>query len=131
MMQYLAIDYGTRKSGLAYCVEWFSFAWKTIKSHDLLREVRTAIDQKNIQAIVVGMPYNIDGSMSSHGRRVWTVVKYLKKNINLPIVTHDERLTTSEARISFAESGYDGDIDAESARLILQDYLESIEKRDL
>ena len=69
------------------------------------------------------MPYNIDGTLSKHGRRVEKFVESIKTFTALPIITHDERLTTSEARIGFAESGYDGDIDAESARLILEDYL--------
>lgn len=69
------------------------------------------------------MPYNIDGSISKHGRRVEKFIHSIKEVTPLPIIPHDERLTTSEARIGFAESGYDGDIDAESARLILEDYL--------
>ncbi len=51
-------------------------------------------------------------------------VKKLQKEITIPIVYHDERLTTSEALMGFDEDGItDGDIDAEAARLILVDYL--------
>lgn len=39
------------------------------------------------------------------------------------IILHDERLTTSEARLAGVE-----DIDAESARLILEDYINEGEK---
>lgn len=74
------------------------------------------------------MPYNIDGSMSKHGKRVEQFAKELEKKIQLPIHLHDERLTSSEARIAFDETGFDGDVDIESARLILEDFLESEKK---
>lgn len=70
------------------------------------------------------MPYNIDGSISKHGKRVSEFVKRLEKIINIPIILHDERLTTSEALLGFDEDGITGgDVDAEAARLILVDFL--------
>ena len=72
------------------------------------------------------MPYNIDGTMSKHGRRVQEFVKKLEAIIEIPIVLHDERLSTSEARLAFDEDGEDGDIDSEAARLILIDYLKTL-----
>lgn len=66
------------------------------------------------------MPYNIDGTLSRHGQRVLEFQKKLQNHFPLlEIITHDERLTTSEAELSWAQ-----DIDAESARLILEDYLD-------
>jgi RNase H-fold protein (predicted Holliday junction resolvase) len=72
------------------------------------------------------MPYNIDGSMSQHGKRVLKYVEQMKTLTSLPIYTHDERLTSSAASISFEEDGIDGDIDTEAARLILISYIESM-----
>ena len=69
------------------------------------------------------MPYHIDGSMSKHGKRVEEFIKKLETMTPIPIVTHDERLTTSEALLGFDEYGVNGDIDAEAARLILVDFL--------
>ncbi|MDQ5968672.1 MAG: putative pre6S rRNA nuclease [Patescibacteria group bacterium] len=69
------------------------------------------------------MPYNIDGTMSKHGKRVKEFSKKLETLIDIPISYHDERLTTSEATLGFDEYGVSGDIDAEAARLILIDYL--------
>lgn len=83
------------------------------------------IHEKQAESIVIGMPYNIDGSMSSHGKKVQIFAKKLENIINIPIIFHDERLSTSEARIGFAEAGIYGDIDAESARLIGEDFLEN------
>lgn len=120
---YIALDYGTRKTGLAYSVENFCFAHKTVSTKELLEYLTTFIADKKPSAIVIGMPYNIDGTMSQHGNRVKNFAKKLEK-FGLPIIFHDERLTTSEAKIAFAENNFAGDIDAESARLILENFLE-------
>lgn len=69
------------------------------------------------------MPYNIDGTMSKHGKRVIEFSKKLETLVDIPISFHDERLTTSEAILGFDEYGINGDIDAEAARLILIDFL--------
>ncbi len=69
------------------------------------------------------MPYNIDGTMSAHGKRVLKYINTIESILKIPIEVYDERLTTSEAKIGFADFGVDGDIDSESARLILEGYL--------
>ncbi|MBC7498298.1 Holliday junction resolvase RuvX [Candidatus Gracilibacteria bacterium] len=120
----ISIDYGTRKSGLAYAVEGFCFAYRTVLTSDLLALLPKWVAERKAELIVIGMPYNIDGSMSKHGKRVSEFMKRLEKTVQIPIVLHDERLTTSEAMIGFDEDGImDGDVDAEAARLILVDFL--------
>ncbi len=121
----IAIDYGTKKSGLAYSVESFAFAYRTIPTRELLTTLWALIEAKSASQIIIGMPYNIDGTISTHGRRVRSYVDILRKHISLPITYIDERLTTSEATLGFEAVGIEGDIDAESARLILESYLES------
>ena len=120
---YIALDYGTRKTGLAYSVENFCFAHKTVSTKELLEYLTTFIADKKPSAIVIGMPYNIDGTMSQHGNRVKNFAKKLEQ-FGLPVIFHDERLTTSEAKIAFSENNFTGDIDAESARLILENFIE-------
>jgi putative transcription antitermination factor YqgF len=68
----------------------------------------------------VGLPLNIDGTESKHSQKVRKFAIELEKHFgNKKIVLHDERLTTAEAKMSGVE-----DIDAESARLILESYFE-------
>lgn len=124
MNSMISIDYGTRKSGLAYSVEGFCFGWKTVLTSDLLEILPKWIPERKAEMIVIGMPYNIDGTMSKHGKRVSEFVKKLEIIISIPIRLHDERLTTSEAMLAFDEYGINGDIDAEAARLILVDFLQ-------
>lgn len=123
MNSIISIDYGTRKSGLAYSVEGFCFAWKTVLTKDLLTILPKWIQERKAEMVIIGMPYNIDGTMSKHGKRVNEFIRKLETHIQIPIILHDERLTTSEAILGFDEYGVNGDIDAEAARLILVDYL--------
>jgi|GEM_PF-6944613 len=70
------------------------------------------------------MPYNIDGSMSVHARNVEKFREVLEKHTPLPIILYDERLSTAEASFAIDEFDYGGDIDTESARIILINFLE-------
>lgn len=121
MSNIISIDYWTHKSWLAYSIEGFAFAYRTVPTKNLIKEVEILLSQKNATRIVLGMPYNIDGTMSRHWQRVKTFAKTLEKHFpTLEVIFHDERLTTAEARLSWAD-----DIDAESARLILEGFLRS------
>lgn len=70
------------------------------------------------------MPYNIDGTMSQHGRRVESFAKKLREKIEINIVFQDERLTSSEAEMAFDDAWILWDIDSEAARLILESWIE-------
>jgi putative holliday junction resolvase len=125
-MRSIALDYWTQKTGLAYSVEGFCFAWKTVLTRLLLADIQRYISERKAETLVIGMPYNIDGSISKHGKRVEEFARKLEALIQIPIVLHDERLTTSEAEMAFDDMGVDGDLDAEAARLILVDYLKTL-----
>ncbi len=79
---------------------------------------------RKAEMIIIGMPYNIDGTMSKHGKRVSEFTRKLETVVSTPITLHDERLSTSEAMLAFDEYGINGDVDAEAARLILVDFLQ-------
>ncbi len=118
---YISIDYGTHKSWLAYCVEGFCFAHKTIPTNTLIDYLKKWLLEKKTEVIVIGLPLNIDGTESTHSSKTRKFAIDIEKAFpSIKIILHDERLTTSEAQLNWAE-----DIDAESARLILMDYIES------
>lgn len=96
----ISIDYGTKKSGLAYSVEGFCFAYKTIPSGELLAFLPQWIEERKAQKVILGMPYNIDGSESLHSKKVRKFARELEKHIQKEVIFHDERLTTSEAKLS-------------------------------
>jgi putative holliday junction resolvase len=97
----ISIDYGTRKSGLAYSVEGFCFAHKTVETRELIEYLKKWATEKNASKIIIGLPLNIDGTESKHSKRVRIFAESAK--IIFPereIILHDESMTTSEARLS-------------------------------
>ncbi len=101
---YLAIDYGTKKSGLAYSVGPFAFPWKTLPTKELFANIAQMMQEKKTSAIVLGLPYNIDGTLSSHGQRVQSFARRIDTELGIDVFLHDERLTSSEAEIFFIEN---------------------------
>lgn len=78
-------------------------------------------------ALVVGIPLNMDGteqSMTHHARRF---ANLLRERFNISVYEIDERLTTKDAREQlFTQGGYksfqDGQVDRVAAQLILQNW---------
>lgn len=79
--------------------------------------------------IVVGLPYNMDGSMGEQAEKVKSFAKKLANATGLPIVYEDERLTTISAirtlTIQGVKTGKNRDmVDKQAAAIILQKYLD-------
>jgi putative Holliday junction resolvase len=80
-------------------------------------------------AIVVGLPLNMDGTKSAMSERAEKFARRLNGRFNLPVHTHDERLTTYEAKGQRLQQGQDSGyrerpVDALAAALLLQGWLE-------
>lgn len=78
-------------------------------------------------ALVVGIPLNMDGSTQEISHHAREFAEWLREKFNLPVYEIDERLTTKDARERlFAEGGYaalqDGQVDRVAAQLILQNW---------
>ena len=102
-MRFLAIDYGTKRIGLAACdeLEFGAHPLATVHRsrslrHDLGEILRLAgIEQ--IQAIVIGLPLNADGSHGPSAQAATEFSRALSKMTALPITMHDEYGTTMDA----------------------------------
>ena len=81
--------------------------------------------------MVVGLPLNMDGTPSEMSARAQKFANRLHGRYNLPVHTHDERLTTFEAKGErMARGGQrgtyrDNPVDAIAAALLLQGWLEA------
>lgn len=78
-------------------------------------------------AIIVGIPLNMDGTPQKLTTLAREFAKSLQEKLNLPVYEMDERLTTKAAREKlFTEGGYkalqDGQVDRVAAQLILQNW---------
>ena len=132
-MRCLGIDYGTKRVGLAHGDE-IGVATPLPALTDADEAARWAklgevIKQRRITDLVLGYPYNMDGSVGFKAKEVDAFAARLKVAFGLPIHLIDETLTSSEAESSIAKKDRrsvrdSGLIDSRAACLILQDYLD-------
>ena len=134
-MRILALDYGNKRVGVAVSdsLGWTAQPLTTLQMHghqELLLEIKEYIDKYEVEEIVVGMPYNMDGTMGKRAEITQGFINFLKNNLELAIQIQDERLTTSQAKNVLLEAdvsrkGRKKVIDKMAASLILQSYLDS------
>jgi len=98
----LGIDPGKTNVGIAICDENKKVATpvKTIKKKkfvNLVNEINKIIDEYNVKGVVIGNPINMDGSAGKSSKSALEFAKNLSKNITIPIVLWDERLSSQGA----------------------------------
>lgn len=135
MARILAIDYGTKRTGLAVTdpLQIIATGLDTVSTQELEAYIRQYVEQEPVETIVVGEPLHPDGNPAQIHHLVVGCVRKLKKLFpDIEVVTHDERYTSEEAKEAILLSGASkkkrrdkGLVDKISAVLILQDYLET------
>jgi len=131
-MRYLAIDYGSKRTGLAVCDAGETIASPYDVLHgqkDLVPRIGRVVASENIEAIVLGLPLNMDDSEGPQARKVRAFAKELQSHISVPVYFQDERLSSFAAEQKLAEIGLSKDkklerLDALAAAEILQAFLE-------
>ena len=132
----LGIDPGSKNIGFAICDENKKVATplkivRKSKFAFLLKEIDLIINENNIKGIVVGNPLNMDGTLGRASQSALDFARNLSKNITIPIVMWDERLS-SEASFKITKdlgtniSNREDKLDKNAAAYILQgaiDYL--------
>jgi putative holliday junction resolvase len=136
----LGIDYGRRRIGLALSDPTGMLArpWKTIEGGGGPARVATVLaaeiaalasESDGLGAVAVGYPRRLSGERTEQTAAVERVVAQLRTLVELPIVLQDERLSSREAESLLARREKDWRrrkplLDAASAAIILQDYLD-------
>lgn len=136
MPRIIAIDYGTKRVGLAVTDELKIIATSlgTVHAKDVINYLKEYCTQNNVETFVVGLPKQMDGSASESERHIKAFLNAVKKNFPMiPVVRYDERFTSKIASRSLIDSGVKKKdrqnkelLDTVSAVLILQDYLETV-----
>lgn len=98
----IGIDYGQKKIGLAISTpdHQMSMPFQLLTSDSekkKLNQIVETIKDKNICAIVIGLPLNMNGTKSDQTMIVEKFAKKLEKRTNLPIFFQDERITSRAA----------------------------------
>ncbi|WP_445637494.1 Holliday junction resolvase RuvX [Nostoc sp. DSM 114161] len=130
----LGLDCGRKRIGVAGCdrtgliAAGIATIERTSFEQDV-EQIRQIINERQVQVLVIGLPYSMDGSLGFQARHVQKFAKRLAKALNLPVEYVDERLTSFQAeQLLIAEnrspSRHKGLIDRKAASLILQQWLD-------
>lgn len=129
----IALDLGTKKIGVAVCDELQITtrplpiikrkSWK-----ELLKKVISLIEEFDAIALVLGLPYNFDGTeceMSMEARRLH---RNFSLSLKIPVFLQDERLTTKSAQQDLYDQGLEMKeilkrLDSQAATIILDDFI--------
>lgn len=130
----VAFDPGTRKFGVAVCDETQTIASpvRTIERRSwkkLLLQIQGIIEEFDAKAVVIGLPYNSDGSESEMSAEARRIARNLSLSVNVPVFLQDERVTSYEAKSRLWERGVtladtQKHVDSEAAAIILTDFIE-------
>lgn len=138
-MRYLAIDLGDKRTGVAVGDDETGLCAPErvieapmvggVMSDRLVSELRRAVEAFGPGALVVGLPLNMDGTESGRSKLARGAAVALERELGLPVHLQDERLTSSDAEWSLAQSGLTHGRkkrlrDAVAAAVVLRDFLE-------
>ena len=130
MYKVMALDVGTKRIGIALSDYLLILA----KGHsyiprqpekDAIETIKKIAKENNVQKIVVGVPYNMDGTKGSQAQ---DCEGFAAKIEGYEIIFEDERLTSDTAEDNLRNKKIDfrkdkGLVDIESACIILEQYL--------
>jgi putative Holliday junction resolvase len=123
----LALDLGTRRTGLAVTdakqrVAFSREALKHKNESECITQIVSFIKEENIVGILAGIPLMMSGEDSEQTKFTRELLEKIKFKIELPIQIADERWTSKLAANRLEK---DKELDSESARILLETYLES------
>ncbi len=142
-MRLLGIDYGAKRWGLSFGDELGLAlplpAAIAPSTEERFAQVARVITDRRIVELVVGYPYNMDGTAGFKAREVDTFIAELERRFKLPVHRTDERLTSHEAAARTPKSKSKqsrtpaaqqaaratGEVDSRAATIILQDFLDT------
>ncbi|MDD5570618.1 MAG: Holliday junction resolvase RuvX [Bacteroidales bacterium] len=134
MARVLAIDYGTKRVGIAVSdpLQIIATSLTTIHSKDILFFLKEYTKKENVECFVVGEPRRFSNEPSEAENYIEIFLKSLKKEFpEIPVERIDERFTSKIAAKTILDSGVNKKTrqnksltDKISATLILQTYLE-------
>lgn len=98
---------------------------------DFMARLRQILAEREVGQIIVGMPRNMDGSYGPAAEKAQAFVAALRAELDTPIRTWDERLTTKQASRMMSQAGrkakdQKGRLDQTAAAVLLQGYLDAV-----
>lgn len=135
MERILGLDIGTKRIGVAISdplgitAQPLMTIERESKKKDL-EAIEALLDQYQVRKVVVGMPFNMNGTIGTSGEMAKMVGEKIKNKFKIELIYVDERLSTVSAERVLIEGDIRREerkniIDKVAASYILQTYLDS------
>ncbi len=123
-MRVLALDAGEARCGCAVCdpTETVVTPVDSVSHPDTKRGLDTLaclVRERLIEQVVVGLPLTMRGEEGEQARWTRRFAERLAERVDVPVVMHDERLTTRQAE----RSGGAAEADSRAAAHLLEAFL--------
>lgn len=135
MGRILAIDYGTKRTGIAVSdsLQIIANGLTTVRTHTLFDFLKSYMEKEIVECIVVGLPKQMNNEYSENMQHIRPFVSKLQKIYpSMRIEYYDERFTSVMAQRAMIDGGLKKKdrqnkalVDEISATIILQSYMES------
>ena len=129
----VALDIGTKRIGVAVSdgLRLGAVPLKVIQRTDdkkAINEIKLILDEYKTDLILIGLPYNMDGTLGVQAKNCLDFIKPLETSCT--ILKQDERLSSETAEDILRSQGKKytknkGMVDTVAACVILQDYLDN------
>jgi len=139
-MRTLAVDYGTRRIGIAVSDALGISARGVATLRDLgdraaVARIAALTTELEAEAVVIGIPLRADGSRGDAAERVLRFADRVRETVAVPVHTIGEQLTSVEADERMREQGVSAKrrkrrIDEAAAVVILESFLASREREE-
>ena len=139
MARIMAIDYGTKRCGIAVTdpLQLISSGLSTIHSKDLIVFLKQYFSKEAVECVVVGEPKQMNNEPSQSAEHVNIfLIKFKKEFPDMKLERMDERFTSKLAFQTMIDGGLKKQqrrnkalVDEISATLILQSYMEAMKNK--
>lgn len=137
MPKIVAIDYGTKRCGIAETdsLQIIASGLTTVETKNMQEFIVNYLNKEDVDCLVVGEPRRLNDEMSAVEKSIEPFINFIKKRFpKLKIEREDERFTSKMAMESMIQGGVKkmkrrdkALVDKVSATLILQSYMERME----
>jgi len=135
MARILSLDYGKKRTGIAVTdpLQIIASGLTTVDTQQLFDFLKDYISKEVVEKIIIGLPYQLDGSPTDATAAVLHCIRRLKNSFpTIPVVSVDEQFSSKMASRAMLDMGLKkkdrqkkGLVDEIAATLLLQEYMQS------
>ena len=138
-MTYLGLDLGTKTLGISKSSGIIASPYKTLRHNEnydyLLKELEKIVHDEKIDKIVLGLPKNMNNTMSEMAEVVLNFKSEIEKRFKVEVILEDERLTSKISNdvltnYDISRQKRKKRVDGVASVVILQSYLNRKEREN-